>query len=145
MCNRYGTKQKTIGLIRNFGLKEGAFAQTVAHDCHNLIMVYKNTEDAYAAVKAIQEAGGGFCVADHGKVQSLLKLPVFGLMSTHSGEELVGEITALENALKEVSDDTCYMMKLATSALPVLPGTVITDKGIVDGKTQTFVPLFREI
>ena len=143
VCNRYGTGQYTVGLMRNFGLQKGALASTIAHDCHNLTMVYTDPEDAYLAMDALRCCGGGIAIAAEGKLLAVLPLPVMGIMSTLPGSELTPQVAAAEQALSSISDGNCSLLKIATVALPVLPGTLITDKGIVDGPSQTFQPLFR--
>lgn len=142
VCNRYGSGRRTVGLMREFGLRKGALASTVAHDCHNLTVVYKDAGDAWLAADALRRTGGGFAVAAEGKVLAVLPLPVLGLMSDRPAAELVPQITAVEEALASISDESCYLLKSATMALPVLPGTLITDLGLVDGPSQTFLPMF---
>ena len=142
VCNRYGTGRHTVGLMRNFGLKRGALAATVAHDSHNLTLIYRDPADAWLALDALRRAAGGFAVADGGKLLAVLPLPVLGLMSGRPAAELVPQIAAVEEALASISDGSCYLLKGATMALPVLPGTLITDCGLVDGPTQKILPLF---
>ncbi|MBU5625558.1 amidohydrolase family protein [Oscillibacter sp. MSJ-2] len=142
VCNRYGRPRRTIGVMRGFGILRGALASTVAHDCHNLTLVYTNPEDAFLAMEAVKSIGGGFAVAAEGKVLAVLPLPVMGLMSDRCAREIVPQIAAVEQALSSISDGSCYLLKHATMALPVLPGTLITDLGLVDGPSQTFLPLF---
>lgn len=143
VCNRYGRQRRTVGLMRGFGLQKGALAFTVAHDSHNLTAVYRSPEDAFLAMDALRRCGGGFAVAAEGKVLAVLPLPVLGLMSDLPAEELVPQIAAVEEALASVSDESCYLLKGATMALPVLPGTLITDCGLVDGPSQKILPLFE--
>ena len=147
VCNRYGKGGKTIVPIRGTGLRGGAFATTVSHDCHNLLVVYKSETDAWLATQTLEQIGGGFAAVLDGKVLGTVALPIGGLMSPHDSKTLADEIDRFEQAsavilpAKRPGDN---LLRFATSALPVLPGFVITDKGIVDGKNQCFVPLFRK-
>ncbi|MBS6645546.1 MAG: adenine deaminase, partial [Clostridiaceae bacterium] len=75
VCNRHGKEQKTISVIRGFGVKAGAFAATVAHDCHNLVVIYRNADDALLAVQKIEEMGGGFAYAENKEIIGSLPLP----------------------------------------------------------------------
>jgi len=142
--NRYGRHNHTIGIMKGFGIKEGALVSTIAHDSHNITMVYRDPYDAMLAVHALKKSGGGIAVASKGKILSLLPLPVMGLMSDLPASQLADQIKDTEAALKKISDDSCYLLKIATIALPVLPGTIITDEGIVDGEKQVFLSLFKE-
>ena len=54
------------GLVRGFGLREGAFASTVAHDAHNVVVVGMTDADMTACVERLQEIGGGIVVARGG-------------------------------------------------------------------------------
>ena len=51
-----------IGLVKGFGIKNGAIASTIAHDSHNLVVVGTSDEDILAAVRAIDEMQGGLVV-----------------------------------------------------------------------------------
>lgn len=144
VCNRYGRQRHTVGLMQDFGLKRGALAATVAHDSHNLTVIYRDPADAFLAMDALRRCGGGFAVAVEGRVLAVLPLPVLGLMSDLPAEALAPQIAAVEEALASVSDGSCYLLKGATMALPVLPGTLITDCGLVDGPSQKILPLFEE-
>lgn len=80
VVNRYGNGKQVIGVFENFGLCEGAFATTITHDSHNLLVVYRDPESALKAVQALQACGGGICAVKDSKA-SVLELPVAGLMS----------------------------------------------------------------
>ena len=144
IANRFGSGAKTIAVLKNFGLKEGAIASTVSHDSHNLTVIYRNYEDAYLCAKTLQECGGGICAVSGGKVLYNLPLPVAGLMSTLPCEELAPEIEKTDQAIKSVCDNVSPVVTVSLLALPVRPGLIITDLGIVDGDTQTFLDMFPE-
>lgn len=142
VCNRYGSGAKALTVMRNFGIAEGAYASTVSHDSHNFCVVYKNAGDAFAAAEQLGRTGGGMCVASGGAVRAVLELPVAGVMSTHPVGQLAAEVTALENAVRAVCGGQSTFHKIAPLALVVLPGTLVSDKGIVDGPTQAILPVF---
>ena len=87
VLERYG-KNGNIGLgfVRGFGLKSGAVASSVGHDSHNLCVVGVSDADMALAVNALRECGGGFAVADRGRILDLLPLPLGGLLSCGSYE-----------------------------------------------------------
>ena len=147
VCNRHGRGGKTIVPIRGTGLRAGAFATTVSHDCHNLLIVYRSEADAWLAAQTLERLGGGFAAVLDGKVLGTLALPVGGLMSPLDGRTLADEISAFERASAEILPSGRpgdNLLRFATSALPVLPGFVVTDKGVVDGRKQCLVPAFRK-
>ena len=117
-------------------------ATTVSHDCHNLTLCYKTTQDGFAAAQALIGCGGGFCTVRRGTVTGLLKLPVAGLMSILSCRELVPAISAQEQATDEIFTRPGYMMKLSLVSLACTQNAVITDKGLFDGRTQKFYQQF---
>ena len=140
--NRHGSEEHTVSICRNLYLKEGAMATTVSHDCHNLTLCYKTPQDGYAAAHALIDCGGGFCTVRRGAVTGLLKLPVAGLMSLLPCTELVPAIAAQEQATDEIFVRPGYMMKLSLVSLACTQNAVITDKGLFDGRTQTFYQQF---
>lgn len=52
-----GVKGIGLGVVRGFGLKEGAIATTISHDSHNLIAVGTNDQDILKAVERLGEIG----------------------------------------------------------------------------------------
>lgn len=145
VANRYGTGGRTIALLSNFFLCDGALATTISHDSHNLTVVYSDSDSAYAAAKELERVGGGICVAKKGKVLCTLRLPIAGLMSPLPAEELVQEIGKLEQALSElrggIMDDA--LLRASVLALPARPGIIITDRGVVRGSDLSWVPVIE--
>lgn len=144
VCNRHGKEQKTISVIRGFGVKSGAYAATVAHDCHNLVMIYKNPEDALLAVRQIEKMGGGITYVENGEIAGSLPLPVAGIMSPLTCDQLAAQVKEMERVTEERCSKN-WLLKHATLSLAALPGTIITDKGILDGDSQKFLPPFRSL
>lgn len=143
IVNRYGSGDMTIVAATNFEV-EGAIASTISHDSHNLTVCYSDIESAYAAARELERVGGGLCVAREGKVVATLPLPVAGLMSALPCKELAPQIDAFGEALASISKNSDDMLlRIAIMALPVRPGFIITDRGVVDGDSQQFVPLFK--
>ena len=143
VCNRYGSGDKTITAIRNFGLTRGAVASTISHDSHNFCVIYKDPKDAFIAAEELRRTGGGITVVDNGRVLATLALPVAGLMSTLPVQQLAPQVDAAEQAIREVCKGQNTFSKIAPLALVVLPGTLISDKGIVDGPSLTILPVFN--
>ncbi len=135
-----------LGFIHGLGLKRGAFATSVAHDSHNIIVAGENDRDMLLAIAQIEAMGGGVAVAKDGKILGSLPLPYGGLMTNkpvgETAETLLNlhKIAREENGLS-VSDP---FMTLAFMSLPVIPKLKLTDKGLVDVEKFDFVSLFKE-
>ena len=141
VINRYGSGDMTTVICSNFNLKRGCIASTISHDSHNMTIVYRDPEDAYVAAKELERVGGGMCYVEKGEVIYTLPLPVGGLMSTLPVHELAPKIQELNNWVNYASDNESPMLlAIAILALPVRPGIIITDKGIVNGETLEFIP-----
>jgi len=132
-----------LGLVENFKLKSGAFASTVAHDSHNLIVIGTNDDDMLAAVEEIKRIGGGLTIVDKGEVIQSLPLPIAGLMSDKSIEELDVELEKLIGFAygMGVNPNIDPFMTLAFLALPVIPEIKLTDMGLFDVTKFGFVGL----
>ncbi len=133
------------GFVQGLGLKKGAIASTVSHDSHNLIVAGVDDESMLNAISALIEAGGGLCVATRKETKALLPLKICGLMSEKPAEVVSEE---LERLLKAIRSLGCKMknpfMNLSFLALPVIPRLKLTDRGLVDVDSFSFVPLFVE-
>ncbi len=138
-----GTGRYAVGLVRGFGLKNGALATTVAHDSHHLLLVGVNDADLLTAAERIKALGGGQVVVREGKVLAELPLPIAGLLSPLPYEEVISRLTRLKEAAYELG---CPLedpfMSLSFLALPVIPKLKITDLGLVDVENFALVDLF---
>lgn len=136
---------KAFAIVRNFGADFGAVASTVSHDCHNLIVVYDNKENAYEACKKIIETGGGISCAKDGMLIENLPLPIGGLMSKKSCEELAQDADKMKKVLRELglTEINNPLLRIATLALPVIPKAKMSDMGIIDVLEQKIVSLFE--
>lgn len=132
-----------VGLVRGFGLRNGALASSVAHDSHNIIAVGTNDEDMLHAVYALAKVGGGFVAVAGGKVRAALELPIAGLMSNENIDKVVSKYETLQKTAKQMGSKLeDPFLQLSFLALPVIPELKLTDKGLVDSRIFRFVPLF---
>ncbi|RIY02009.1 adenine deaminase [Aureimonas flava] len=129
-----------LGFVNGFGLKRGAIASSVAHDSHNITVVGTCARDMAAAVNGVVERGGGFVVADEGRVTAGLALPMAGLMSLEPFETVVHDLETLVDAARALG---CALpepfLQLAFLALPVIPHLKLTDRGLFDVDRFAFV------
>jgi adenine deaminase len=138
----HATGRIGVGLVRGFGLRTGAFASTVAHDAHNLVVVGTSDEDMTACAVRLQEIGGGIVVARDGAVRGELALPVAGLLSDEPVEDVVARLEGLQDMLREQGvRDSAPFMTVSFLALSVIPSLKITDRGLVDVDRFEIVPL----
>ncbi|MGL6107336.1 adenine deaminase [Romboutsia sp.] len=133
---RYG-RNNNIGkaFVKGFGLKKGAFAESVAHDTHNITVVGTNLKDMVVAVNRVIEMGGGIAVVSNGRVLEDLRLPVGGLITDElTGSEVSEKISKLENIVNKDLGGSLHapFMHLSFLALSTSPKWKITDKGLID-------------
>ncbi len=144
VINRYKESKPALGFIKNFGLKRGAIASSVAHDSHNIVVVGCTDEDMQEASNLIMRAKGGLCAVDAEK-HHLLALPVAGLMSTSDGFEIAEAYTHLDHFVKDSLGSTLKspFMTLSFMALLVIPSLKLSDKGIFDGESFKFTSIWN--
>jgi adenine deaminase len=145
VVNRFGEAPVAIGFIKNFGLRHGAMASSVAHDSHNVIAVGVSDEDLTAAINAVMEAQGGLSAVDTAAAERwVLPLPVAGLMATGTCAEVAARYQQLDSAVKRWGSTLrAPYMTLSFMALLVIPDLKLSDRGLFDGTRFEFVPLFR--
>jgi adenine deaminase len=138
----HGTGRIGLGFATNVGLKRGAYASTVAHDAHNVVILGVDDADMVACVTRLAELGGGIVIAEGGRVVEELPLPVAGLMSDRPVGEVHDRMRSMEGRLATMGVSTAApFMTLSFLALSVIPELKITDRGLVDVGRFELVPL----
>jgi adenine deaminase len=129
----HATGRVGVGLVTGFGLERGAFATTVAHDAHNIVVVGVDDRAMAICVHRLGELGGGIVVVEDDAVVGELALPVAGLLADAPAEEVVERLEHLQGLLRDrgVGIDAPFM-SLSFLALSVIPSLKITDRGLVD-------------
>jgi adenine deaminase len=141
VVNRYHDTKPAIAFIKNFGLKKGAIASSVAHDCHNIVVVGTSDKEICQAVNLIIENTGGICAVD-GDNRKSLALPVAGIMSDTNGLETGKSYQEIDAMAKELGSTlNAPFMTLSFMALLVIPDLKLSDKGLFSGKSFSFVDL----
>ncbi|RLG62196.1 adenine deaminase [archaeon] len=131
------------GLLKGFGLREGAIASTVAHDSHNLIVLGMNPTDMAVAANEIARINGGIVAVVGGKVLGRVELPIAGLISDEPLEVVAERVRHLNATLREMGCKlTAPFMVLSSLSLSVLPELRITDRGLVDSVKFKLIDLF---
>ncbi|MCY0976676.1 adenine deaminase [Chryseobacterium wangxinyae] len=142
VVNRYYDAPVSIAFIKNLGLKSGAIASCVAHDCHNIVVVGTNDEDICKAVNAIIKAKGGISLAN-GNEEIALELPIAGIMTDLPAEDVAELYIKLDRRAKELGSKLrAPYMSLSFMALLVIPELKLSDKGLFNGKSFEFTDVF---
>lgn len=138
----HATGRVGLGFVRGFGLQSGAFASTVAHDAHNIVVVGVNDGDMVLCVEQLAAMGGGLVAVRNGIVCGELLLEIAGLMSTRPAAEVAAGLRLLEHSLQEmgVTLPTPFMY-LSFLGLSVIPEMRVTDRGIVDVRAFALAPV----
>jgi len=145
--NRYHNSDPSIAFIKNFGLKKGAIASSVAHDSHNIIVVGADDDSICEAVNLIIAQKGGISIADISEPSSnlVLPLPVAGLMSNEDGYEVAEKYTRIDTAAKNLGSTlSAPFMTLSFMALLVIPHLKLSDKGLFDGDSFTLINSLKQ-
>jgi adenine deaminase len=139
VVNRYNEAPVAKAFIKNFGLKQGALASSVAHDSHNIVAVGIDDESICKAVNMIIEHHGGVsCVIDN--LELIVPLPVGGLMSNEDGYHVAQQYSLIDKAAKDAGSTLASpFMTLSFMALLVIPHLKLSDKGLFDGDRFEFV------
>ena len=132
-----------MGLVNGFGFKSPcAVASTVAHDCHQMVVVGTAEEDMAIAANKLAQVGGGQIVVRDQEVIALLELPIAGLMSDEPADIVARKAREIINGFQlcgcQINNPN---MLLSFLALAVIPDLRLTDKGLVDVNRFDFIPL----
>lgn len=140
----HGTGNVACGFLKGYGIKAGAVALSIAHDSHNIIVVGVNDGEMECAVNALVAQEGGIVLVKDGKVIESMPMPIAGLMSDQSGEWVDEKLTAIhEKAYAElgICGDVEPVMTLCFMSLIVIPEIKLTDTGLFDVTTFSFMPV----
>ena len=122
-----------FGLVTGDCIKNGAIATTYAHDHHNLMVIGKNIKDMTKTINRIIELQGGICCVENEEILAEVPLPVAGILSEKTVQELGKEVEILREKMSQLGYKHYNpIMSLCTLSLPVSPALKITDKGLID-------------
>ncbi len=130
-----------LGLLDNFGLRGGAIASTVSHDSHNIIVAGDNDRDMLAAINEINKNGGGITICSGGGAVRSLPLDIAGLISSKPYEEVCSVLGEMLGTARNmgVPADMDPFMTLSFLALTVIPEIRLTDRGLFDVSSYSFI------
>lgn len=135
-----------LALVKGYGIKGGAVATSIAHDCHNIIAIGDNDEDIVKAVNEIIHIKGGIAISSGRKVIGSLSLPIAGLMTDKSASYVNNKYEELVGRAREmgVGAGVHPFMTLSFLALPVIPHLKLTDMGLFDADKFRFIGIDEE-
>lgn len=140
VVNRYRQAPPSVGLIRNFGLREGAIASSVAHDSHNIVAVGASDEALEQVVRAVIRQRGGLALVDGKGHELILPLPIAGLMSDLPGAEAAARYETLNRRAAELGcPQRAPFMTISFMALLVIPRLKMSDLGIFDAEPFSLI------
>ncbi|WP_371367384.1 Adenine deaminase [Sporomusa rhizae] len=142
---RHGkNKNVGLGLIAGAVIERGAVATTYAHDHHNLLVMGKNKQDMVLAANTVISSQGGYCVVDNGKVVAKVDLPVAGILSEASIDEIGRQVALVKQAMQNLGyHHHNPIMSFSTLSLPVSQELKITDKGLIKVAEQKIVDIIK--
>lgn len=142
VINRYENKRPAVGFIKNFGLKRGALASSVAHDSHNIIVIGCSDESMAAAGNMIIDNKGGLAVYDD-EIKMCLPLPIAGIMSKDDAFKVAGEYQKIKDLAKRLGSPLSDpFMTMEFMALLVIPKLKLSDKGLFDCEKFELTSIF---
>jgi adenine deaminase len=129
------------GFVRGFGMKAGAIASTVSHDHHNIACVGVDYADMAVAAPGWGRSRAASSWPAMVRFWPNWRLPVAGLMSLGSFEEVRASLADLRGAAASLGVVLHEpFLQLAFLALPVIPALKITDRGMVDVTKFEIIP-----
>lgn len=142
VVNRYSDEKPAIAFIKNTGVKSGAFASSVAHDSHNIIVAGTSDEMIARAVNLIITNKGGLSVVSE-EEEFALALPIAGLISDQDAYSAAASYSKADAIVKKMGSRLrAPYMSLSFMALLVIPQLKLSDKGLFNGETFEFTSLF---
>jgi adenine deaminase len=139
---RTGQGGTFMGLLKGFGLRQGAYGSTMCWDTTDMIVVGCDRQSMETVIRRLREIEGGGVYAIGGEVVAEFPAPLCGLLSLKPMETVRDEIKHLEESLREngvrwekpgLTIDT-----LSTAAIPYMR---ITHHGYVRLKDRKELPL----
>lgn len=146
VIERHGKNgNRGFALVGGNVLKHGAAATTYAHDHHNLLVLGQTKADIVVAANTVVAEQGGYVVVENEEILAFTPLKIAGILYNGPMSALALDIQNIVNALHGLGyEHSNVIMSLGTLGLPVSPYVKVTDKGLVDVKSQCIIPLIEE-
>ena len=153
VVNRYDKEtMPAVGFVRGLGIRKGAVASSVAHDCHQIVVAGVDDSAIVMAINAVMRQRGGLCiVSEDGSINDksknykvdILGLPVGGIMTNEDAFEVAKKYKDLHAMTQSVGANVSDLfMALSFLALSVIGEIKLTDKGLFKIGDFSHVSLF---
>ena len=144
--NGSADRSRGLGFVSGTRFIPGsAYASTVSHDSHNLLVVGMDDDAMALAANTLIESGGGLAVVMENRVLAHLTLPLGGIMGLESMETTAVGVQAVEKALAQIGcPHKSFEMTLSLLGLVVLGELRLSNRGLVelqDGQAPRLVDL----
>ena len=127
------------GWLHGYPIENGAIASSVGHDSHNVCVVGTNPADMLKAAEALDQ--GGHVLVRNGEVVAKIPLPLGGLMSDATAEEVAAQHNAFmeEARAMGIEEPLDPIMGIIFLPLAVIPTLRIRPEGMFDATTFEYV------
>jgi len=144
VLNRYHPAKLAIAFIRGFGLKQGAFVSTVAHDSHHIVAVGCDDHSLVTVINHIISVNVDL-TAYYDYYLIDLMLDIAGLMSSAPAENVALAYEQLNRTADNMgSTITSPFMTLSFMALLVIPELKLGDLGLFYIQRFEWTELFEK-
>lgn len=142
VMERYGKNGNISFALMNQPItKKGAIATTWSHDHHNVMVMGNTSEDIVCAQNELLLMQGGYIVVSKEEVTAKCPLPIGGILSQAPIEELGRALKKVRLGMQALGyKNGNEIMSFSTLSLPVSPAIKVTDRGMMNTKTQEFYP-----
>jgi adenine deaminase len=139
VISRYEKNKGAACKIKGFGLKRGAIATSISHDCHNVICVGADDLSIKKAVEKVFELKGGLVYFD-GNEFTQVGLPLAGILSDLDEDSLIDDLTRINSIVrKNGSSLSDPFGTLSFMALEVIGHVKLTVNGLFDVDRFKFI------
>lgn len=137
-----------LALLEGWGELRGAIATSYSHDSHNLVVLGRNPADMVLAANALIASGGGMALSQNEEVIAKVEMPIAGMLSDLSPDELAKQFKTLRELSAQIADwEPPYRVFKAIegTCLACNAGPHLTDLGLTDGGLREIVDPILEI
>ncbi len=123
----------TVAFMTGFGAKVGGLASSLAHEPHRPLVVGCQEADMVLALERMRELAGGMVLVQGGEVLAEIPLPIGGLMSVDSLEDLATQIEIMNRTLRRLGCSLeSPVFTIGFLSFSALPWLRLTPQGLWD-------------
>jgi adenine deaminase len=140
VMERYGKNGNvSVNLVDQPITEAGAIGTTWAHDHHNLMVMGNDVPSILKAQEKLLEIQGGYVVVEEAEIIGICPLPLGGILSQEPLQKLGDALEEVRSGMRHLGyKNMNEIMSFSTLSLPVSQAIKVTDRGMLDTKTQKF-------